>query len=143
MQVQSEAAGVVPLVDPILTQAVHARVRFRSARYNAMLGVSGRRLKFTRHHNIFEICPAMPGAVRIVCPHEPHTGWRVSDAHGTISIGRTDDANSLFVIERGEHHHVYSIRSVATGKVCVALCSGLLANRDHKQLWEHFSIEFA
>ncbi len=47
---------------------------------------------------------------------------------------------SVFALERAGHQH-YSFRSVATGRVCVALCNGLVANRPIKKMWEEFEIE--
>lgn len=76
----------VAVVDPLLTQAVQARVRFRSLRYNSHLGVRSGRLCFTDRDSEFVLEPAVPGAVRIVCAGHPNRCWRVIDGRGALAI---------------------------------------------------------
>jgi hypothetical protein len=61
--------------------------------------------------------------------------WR-ADGAGRVDGGA---AHSVFAVERGGEH--YAFRCAATGRICTALCSGLVANRSSKKMWEHFVIE--
>lgn len=62
-------------------------------------------------------------------------GWQERHHHHEV------DRAELFALERSDDGKSYSIRSVRTGRICVALCSGLVANREHRQLWEQFALE--
>ncbi len=138
---QQAVPWALPVVDPLLTMAVNVRVRLRSVRYGSLLGLKGRhRVRWSRRSAEWDLL-AVPGqdAYRIVNAHHPRVSCR-TDGSGFVDGGEgAAGAAELFVLERNGAN--YALRSLATGRVCTALCSGLVANRREKKMWEELVVE--
>ncbi len=51
----------VPVVDPLTTQAVNARVRIRSVRYQRLIGLRGHAVRCSRHDTLWDLLASPDG----------------------------------------------------------------------------------
>jgi hypothetical protein len=147
------APHAVPVVDPLCTQAVNARVRIRSVRYGRLLGLKRRHRVCWSHRDTLWDLLASPDGEGYLIRNSAHPDVRVclfsfcsshvsrkvywrADGAGRVEGGA---AHSVFAVERAGEH--YAFRCAATGRICTALCNGLVANRSCKKMWEHFVVE--
>lgn len=134
----------LPALDPLATGMVSARVRIGSARYGGKLvGLRGQRgkVKFTRRDSDWDILADGTGCVLIRNVSHPNVFWNcvLGQNHNYVTAGQHQAGmGNRFILERCQEG--YAFRSAASNFYAVALCNGIVCNRDKKKLWERFHI---